>query len=83
MTTVIITIKIRVTMVMILETINRKVIPKLIKQWLNKFIFHNLNPKKQAVPIIHKVQYIDRIKSAHFNIIKMVKLRHYSSVLSP
>ena len=31
---------------------------------------HNSNLEKQAVPMIHKVQYIGRIKSANFNIIK-------------
>ena len=36
----------------------------------------HLSPEKQAVPIIHKVEYIGIIKSANFNIIKMVKLRH-------
>ena len=66
-----------VTMVIILETIKRNMILKLIKQWLNKFIFHNSNPEKKSVPTIHKVQYIGRIISANFNIIKMAKLRHF------
>ena len=49
-------------MVIILTTLNRKVKLKLIRQWLNKLILHNLFPEKQAVPIIHKVQYIGRKK---------------------
>ena len=60
----------RVTMVIILVIIKRKVKLKAIKPWLNRFIFHNSNPEKQAVPIIHKKQYIGRIKSSNFNIIK-------------
>ena len=49
-------------MVIILTTLNRKVKLKLIRQWLNKLILHNSNPKKQALPIIHKVKYIGRKK---------------------
>ena len=54
----------RVTMVIILVTMNRKLKLKSIKQWLNKLIFY-----KQAVPIIHKAQYIGKIKSGNSNII--------------
>ena len=60
----------RVTMVIILVTINRKVKLKFIKQWLSKFVIHKSNLEKQAVPMIHKVQYIGRIKSTNCNIIK-------------
>ena len=66
-------------MVIIRIKINRKVKLELIKYILDKLIFHNSNLEKQAVPIIHKLQYIGRIKSANnnSNIIKLVKLRHY------
>ena len=66
-----------VTMVIILITVNRKMKLELIKNLLNKFIFHNVIPEKEAAPIIPKVKYLRRIECASnsSNNMKMVKLR--------
>ena len=66
-----------VIMVIMLITINISE-TKINKIVTKKVSFHNSNPEKQAVRIIHKVHYIGRIKKANnnSNIIKMVKLRH-------